>query len=243
MLKGGLAWDSGNGTLCACWAQAEGQAVCGGVSPEPARHWPAERRQASSITRSLSLLIHQMGAGLAILASWASMQIQGGGTYPQSTTSRRLKQGSAGGQRTGTHLWIAPPECSVIVYYYYLLLSGPIRAPQPISHQRGWVSTPFFGLSPTQHRLCWEQFYRMYCWTHKMFYLVIQLFNLGDFIYNTKTSGLWSLPKDSHLSQLKQRGSGPSGQDFRSLVCRRLHCSLSPPIQEAPPTYCISLPL
>jgi len=184
-----------------------------------------------------------MGAGLAILASWASMQIQGGGMYPQSTTSRRLKQGSAGGQRTGTHLWIAPPECSVIVYYYYLLLSGPIRAPQPVSHQRGWVSTPFFGLSPTQHRLCWDQFYRMYCWTHKMFSLVIQLFNLGDFIYNTKTSGLWSLPKDPHLSWLKQRGSSPSGRDFGSLVCCTLHCSLSPPIQEAPPTYRISLPL
>ena len=138
---------------------------------------------------------------------------------------------------------LAPPGCSVIIYYYYLLLRGPIRAPQTVSHQRGWVSTPFLGFSPTQHRLCWDQFYRMYCWTHKMFYLVIEVFNLGDFIYNTRTSGLWSLPKDSHLSQLKQRGSGPSGQDFRSLVCRRLHCSLSPPIQEAPPTYCISLPL
>lgn len=89
VLKGGLAWDSGNGTLCACWAQAEGQAVCGGVSPEPARHRPAERRQASSLTWSVSLLIHQMGAGLALLASWASVQIQGGGTYTQSTASRR----------------------------------------------------------------------------------------------------------------------------------------------------------
>lgn len=41
VLKVGLAWESGNGTLCACWAQAEGQAVCGGVSPELARHPPA----------------------------------------------------------------------------------------------------------------------------------------------------------------------------------------------------------
>lgn len=138
---------------------------------------------------------------------------------------------------------LAPPECSAIVYYYYLLLSGPIRAPQLISHQRGWVSTPFLVFSPTQHRLCWDQFYGMYCWTHKMFYLVTEVFNLGDFIYNTRTSGLWSLRKDPHLSWLKQRGSGPSGQDFCSPVCRRLPCSLSPHIQEAPPTYRISLPL
>lgn len=67
MLKVGLAWDSGNDTLCACWAQAEGQAVRGGVSPEPARHRPAERRQASSLTWRVSLLTHQMGARLAYL--------------------------------------------------------------------------------------------------------------------------------------------------------------------------------
>lgn len=138
---------------------------------------------------------------------------------------------------------LAPPECSAIVYYYYLLLSGPIRAPQLISHQRGWVSTPFLVFSPTQHRLCWDQLMGCIAGPTKCFISLIEVFNLGDFIYNTRTSGLWSLRKDPHPSWLKQRGSGPLLD--KTSVLRLATDSLLPVahIQEAPPTYRISLPL